>query len=79
MVKLVIWKLDEHEYDHHGYSVEKIAEKSSISIPECQHILNSLIKKNYVEQKKWIGGVNGDRYLLKDGGRDYLLSNNLVK
>ena len=77
-VKLVIWKLDEHEYDHHGYSIEKIAEKTSISIPKCQHILNSMIKRDFIELKQWRGGVNGDRYLLKDGGRDYLLSNNLV-
>ena len=79
IVKLTIWQLDEHEYDHHGYSVEIIAEKSNIIIPKCQHILNSLIKKGHIEKKNWIGlKVNGDRYLLKDAGRDDLLKNNLV-
>lgn len=78
IVILVIWKLDEHDYDQHGYSLEKISEKSGISIPKCQHILNALKKKDYVEIKKYFGGINGNRYLLKDGGRNYLLKNNLV-
>ena len=78
IVILVIWKFDESEYDKHGYSLEKIAKKSEISIPKCQLILNSLIKQDYIKLKKWMGAINGERYLLKDGGRNYLLQNNLV-
>jgi hypothetical protein len=78
-VKLVIWKLDELEYDSHGYSLEKIATNSNISIPKCQLVLNSLIQKDYIERKKWSGAINGDRYLLKDAGRNYLLQKGLVK
>jgi len=78
-VKLVIWKLDASDYDKHGYSIEKIADNSNIPIPKCQLIVNSLIKKDYIERKKWMGTVNGDRYLLKDAGREYLLQKGLVK
>lgn len=77
-IKLVIWKMDESEYDEHGYSLEAIAKRSSISIPKCQHILNSLIKKDYIERKHWMGAINGDRYLLKDAGRNYLLQKEFV-
>jgi hypothetical protein len=38
-----------------------------------------LIQKDFVERKKWIGAINGDRYLLKDAGRNYLLQKGLVK
>jgi hypothetical protein len=77
-IKLAIWKLDETEYDKHGYSLELIAEKTGMSIPKCQLLLNNLIKKEYLEHKNWMGSINGSRYLLKDGGRNYLLQNNLV-
>jgi DNA-binding MarR family transcriptional regulator len=77
-VILVIWKMDDSEYDEHGYSLEAIAQRSNISIPKCQLILNLLIKKEYIELKRWMGGISGDRYLLKDAGRSYLVQNGLV-
>jgi len=78
-VQLVIWKMDESEYDKHGYSLEAIAQRAKIAIPKCQLILNSLIKKDYIELKRWVGAINGDRYLLKDGGSNYLLQKKLVE
>lgn len=75
---LVIWKLDEIEYDQHGYSLESIAQRSELSIPKCEHILNTLIKKNLVERKTYSGGIIGNRYTLKDAGREQLLHEGLV-
>lgn len=78
-LKLAIWKLDESNYDKHGYSLELIADKTELSIPKCQLVLNNLVKNQYLEHKKWFGTINGIRYLLKDKGRNYLLDNNIVK
>ncbi|MFH0783235.1 MAG: toll/interleukin-1 receptor domain-containing protein [Pseudomonadota bacterium] len=77
-IKLAIWKLDEVNYDKHGYSLELISEKAEISIPKCQLLINNLVKEKYLEEKRWSGSINGSRYLLEDKGRNYLLENNLV-
>ena len=77
-IKLAIWKLDEVNYDKHGYSLELISEKAEISIPKCQLLINNLIKEKYLEEKRWSGSINGSRYILEDKGRNYLLENNLV-
>lgn len=78
-ILLTIWKLTETNYDQHGYSLEAISQHANQSIPMCEHHLENLVKKSFVEKKSYIGGINGLRYLLKQGGRDQLISNELVK
>jgi len=78
VVLVIIWKLDEAEYDQYGYSLETIAQRSELSIPKCEHILNALAKKILVERKNYMGGITGNRYTLKDAGREKLLHLGLV-
>ncbi len=58
--------MDETEYSEYGHSLETIAQQSNILIPKCDHILNSLIKRDFVERKKYMGSVSRNRYTLKD-------------
>lgn len=78
-VLLIIWKLAESEYDLRGYSLEAIAQRAALSIPKCEHVLDGLIKKKFVERQTYSGGITGHRYTLKDEGREQLLQRQLVK
>jgi hypothetical protein len=78
VVLLVIWKLAESEYDQYGYSLEAIAQRSSFSNPKCEHVLDALIKKKFVERKTYSGGINGNRYTLQEAGREQLIQGGLV-
>lgn len=78
LILITLWKMDELEYSEYGYSVEAISKKSEIKIPMCKHVLDSIVKEDYVERKNYIGAINGDRYKLTDSGRRYLVNENLV-
>lgn len=78
-VLLVIWKLAESEYDQYGYSLETIAQRAALSIPKCEHVLNGLIKNKFVERKEYLGKITGNRYMLKDDGREQLIRKQLVQ
>jgi DNA-binding MarR family transcriptional regulator len=78
VVLLVIWKLAESEYHQYGYSLETIAQRSNLSIPKCEHVLDTLIKKNFVERKTYHGAITGNRYTLKEAGREQLIQGGRV-
>lgn len=78
VVLLEIWKLAESEYDQYGYSLETVAQRSALSIPKCEHVLDALIKKKFVNRKSYFGGINGDRYKLDVPGREHLIQGGLV-
>ncbi|MGE4403532.1 MAG: toll/interleukin-1 receptor domain-containing protein [Desulfobulbus sp.] len=78
VVLLVIWKLSESEYDQNGYSLEAIAQRSGLVNPKCEHVLDALINKKFVERKTYFGGINGKRYTLKEAGREQLIQGGLV-
>ncbi len=77
-ILLAFWGLDEKEYTEIGYLVNAIAQKSGISIPKCEHILNALIKKSLIKGTKYIM-PQGCHYKLEGAGRDYLLEQGFVK
>lgn len=79
LILLLIWKMDADEYDKYGYSLESLAQRSNIPIPKCEFVLNALIKKGLVDRKGYSGAINGNRYKLKDEGRQLLIEQNLVE
>jgi len=77
-ILLAIWQLDSDNYSEHGYRVEDISTKSSVSIPTCKHHLDTMVNERKLKRVKVIGGRGGLHYSLTTGGSDHLIKSGLV-
>jgi len=77
-VLFAIWQLDEEKYSENGYRVEEIAEKSSKSVPECKHHLETFVKERKLKRVKVIGNNGGLHYSLTVDGSTFLFEKCLI-
>ena len=77
-VLVAIWQLDTDKYSENGYRVEEIAAKSSITVPECKHHLETFVHEKKLKRVKVIGNNGGLHYSLTVDGSSFLIEKGLI-